>query len=95
MKKIIESFVFGEGKAPEWFNKESNAGRIKIIMDEDDVMQGVQILSGTKVYEAKIGDTILNTKHGLMVVPKEKAKQYGLQKKDDKKEIKEETTTEE
>lgn len=94
MKKNMENFVFGEGKAPEWFNKEANAGRVKIMYDEDDQIIGCQILSGTKVYEAKIGDTILNTKYGLAVVPKEKAKQYGLQKKDDKKEIKEETTEE-
>ena len=95
MKKNMENFVFGEGKAPEWFNKEANAGRVKIMYDEDDQIIGCQILSGTKVYEAEIGDTILNTKYGLAVVPKEKAKQYGLQKKDDKKEIKEETTTKE
>lgn len=95
MKKGVESFIFGEGKAPEWFDKEANAGRIKIMYDEDDQMIGAQILSGTKVYEAKIGDSILNTKYGLAVLPKEKAKQYGVQKKDDaKKEIKEELAEE-
>ena len=95
MKKAVESFIFGEGKAPQWFNKEANSGRVKILFDEDDQIIGAQILSGTKVYEAKNGDTILNTKYGLAVVAKEKAKQYGLQKRDDKKEIKEETTAEE
>lgn len=91
MKKAIETFIFGEGKAPDWFNKEANAGRVKIIFDEDDQIIGAQILSGTKVYEAKIGDSVLNTKYGLAVLTKEKAKQYGVQKKDDaKKEIKEE-----
>lgn len=95
MKKGVESFIFGEGKAPEWFDKEANAGRVKIMYDEDDQMIGAQILSGTKVYEAKIGDSILNTKYGLAVLPKEKAKQYGVQKKDDaKKEIKEELAEE-
>lgn len=94
MKKAVESFVFGEMKAPEWFNKETNAGRVKVILDEDDQMIGAQILSGTKVYEAKIGDSILNTKYGLAVLPKEKAKQYGVQNKDAKKEIKEEKTEE-
>lgn len=95
MKKGVESFIFGEGKAPEWFDKEANAGRVKIMYDEDDQMIGAQILSGTKTYEAKIGDSILNTKYGLAVLPKEKAKQYGVQKKDDaKKEIKEELAEE-
>lgn len=94
MKKAVESFVFGEMKAPEWFNKETNAGRVKVMLDEDDQMIGAQILSGTKVYEAKIGDSILNTKYGLAVLPKEKAKQYGAQNKDAKKEIKEEKTEE-
>lgn len=95
--KAVESFVFNGGKAPEWFNKEANAGRIKLMFDEDDQITGVQIASGTKVYEAKIGDTILNTKYGLAVLPKEKAKQYGMQTKESKKEkeIKEEATTEE
>ena len=91
MKKV-ESFIFGEGKAPEWFNKEANAGRVKMLFDEEDQMIGAQLLSGTKVYEAKIGDSIMNTKYGLAVLPKEKAKQYGVQKKDDKqaKDFKEE-----
>ena len=92
--KELESFVFGSNKTPEWFNKESNAGRVKMIFDEDDQIVGAQILSGTKVYEAKIGDSILNTKYGLAVLPREKAKQYGVQNKDAKKEIKEEKTEE-
>ena len=96
MKKAIESFIFGEGKAPEWFNKEANAGRVKTILDEDDQIVGAQILSGTKVYEAKVGDSIMNTKYGLAVIPREKAKQYGVQNKDAKKEkeISEEKTEE-
>lgn len=96
MKKAIESFIFGEGKAPEWFNKEANAGRVKTILDEDDQIIGAQILSGTKVYEAKVGDSIMNTKYGLAVIPREKAKQYGVQNKDAKKEkeISEEKTEE-
>ena len=95
MKKGVESFILGEQKAPEWFDKEANAGRVKIMYDEDDQMIGAQILSGTKVYEAKIGDSILNTKYGLAVLPKEKAKQYGVQNKDAKqKEIKDEKVDE-
>ena len=96
MKKMVESYVLGEGKAPDWFNKEANAGRVKIMYDEDEQTIGAQILSGTKVYEAKVGDSIMNTKYGLAVLPKEKAKQYGVQNKDVKKEkeISEEKTEE-
>lgn len=95
MKKTVEGFVFGEMKVPDWFNKEANSGRIKLIFDEEDQMVAAQILSGTKVYEAKVGDSILNTKYGIVVIPREKAKQYGVQKKDDvKKETKEEKTEE-
>lgn len=91
MKKAIESFVLGEMKAPEWFNNEANKGRVKILRDEDNELIGAQILSGTKIYDAVVGDSILNTKYGLAVLPREKAKAYGVQKKDDtKKEIKEE-----
>lgn len=96
MKKMAENFIFGEGKAPEWFNKEANEGRVKLMFDEDDQLVGAQILSGTKVYEAKVGDSILNTKYGLVAIPREKAKQYGVQNKDVKqKEIKEEEKAEE
>lgn len=84
--KVVENFVLGEAKVPEWFNRETNAGRVKVLFDEDDEMIGAQILSGTKVYEAKVGDTIINSKYGLAVLPREKAKQYGVQKKDDKQE---------
>lgn len=82
MKKTMEQFIFGEGKAPVWFDEEANAGRVKLIHDEDEQLIGAKILSGTKVYEAKIGDSIFNTKYGLAVLPQEKAKQYGVQKKD-------------
>ena len=95
MKKVMENYILGEGKVPDWFNAEANAGRIKLIYDEDDQMIGCQVLSGTKVYDAVIGDSIINTKYGVVVLPKEKAKQYGVQKKDDKQkeEKKEEETT--
>lgn len=92
MSKELESFIFGEGKVPEWFNIEANAGRVKMLFDEDDQIIGAQILSGTKTYEAKIGDSVIKTKYGLAVLSKEKAKQYGVQKKDVKqKDTKEET----
>lgn len=94
--KEMESFIFGEMRAPDWFNKEANAGRVKVLYDEDDEILGAQIISGMKVYEVRIGDTVLYSKYGLSVVPKEKAKKFGLQKKDAKqeKEIKKENNKE-
>ena len=81
---MLEQFILGEGKAPEWFDNEANAGRIKMIYNEDEELIGAQILSGTKTYEAKVGDSIINTKYGVAVIPQEKAKAYGVQRKDAK-----------
>jgi len=96
MKKMMENFIFGTEKAPAWFDQEANAGRVKLLYDEDDQLVGARILSGMKTYEAKVGDSIMNTKYGLAVIPREKAKQYGVQNKDAKKEkeISEEKTEE-
>lgn len=93
--KPMESFIFGESRTPDWFNKESNAGRVKVLYEDDEIV-GCQIVSGTKTYTAKVGDSIVNTKHGVAVIPKSKAQTYGIQKKDVKpeKEIKKENNKE-
>lgn len=90
MAKVIESFIYGMGKVPEWFQKEANAGKVKQIFDEEGNSVEVQIASGTKVYIAHEGDTIINSKYGLVVLKQTEAKKFGVQKVTQKEVQKEE-----
>ena len=84
MAKVFENFILGSGKVPEWFQKEANAGKVKQIFNEDGELRETQIASGTKVYVAHDGDTIINSNYGLVVLKQQDAKKYGVQKKDEK-----------
>lgn len=55
---------------PEWLKSSAKAGRVKKIYVDDEFV-GVKVLSGTKSYEAKVGDVIMLTKSGLTVISKE------------------------
>lgn len=83
MAKQFESFILGSGKTPEWFDKVANAGKVKQIFDEDGEVIETHIASGTKVYVAHEGDTVINTSYGLVVLDQQDAKKYGVQRKDD------------
>lgn len=85
MAKQFESFILGVGKVPAWFNDEANKGKVKQVFDEDGELVETHIASGTKVYVAHDGDTIINTNYGLVVMKKEDAKKYGVQKKEEVK----------
>lgn len=75
----VESFVFGQ-KAPAWFDDEARKGRVRIMYDDEGNIVSAKIMSGTKVYEAHKGDSIIKSNSGLVVIPQNKAKQYGVQK---------------
>lgn len=83
-----ETFVFGKDKVPAWFNDQANLGRIKIFYDDDMKVVRAKIMSGVNEYMAEIGDSIMNTKSGIIVIKEDKAKKYKVQdqKKEDKKE---------
>lgn len=86
MAKQFESFILGSGKVPEWFRKEANLGKVKEVFDEDGELIETHIASGTKVYVAHNGDTVINSNYGLVVVKQQDAKKFGLQKKEEKPE---------
>lgn len=84
MAKVFENFILGAGKVPEWFNEEANKGKVKQVYDEDGDLKETHIISGTKVYVAKEGDTIIKTNYGLVVLEQKEAKKFGVQKRDEK-----------
>ncbi len=72
----VKKFVVGDGKFPEWFDEQALRGRAKINTDEFGELMGVTVFAPTKRMVAAVGDTVMLTRNGLMVVPKEKAGKY-------------------
>ena len=81
-----EIFVFGKGKAPDWFNHQANLGRVKLFYDDDGNLLRARISSGVNNYIAEIGDSILNAKSGMVVIKEDKAKKYKVQNQTETKE---------
>lgn len=75
----VETYILGQGKAPQWLNDEAGKGRVKFIRDDEGNLLGAKIMSGTKVYDAKVGDSIIKSNSGLVAMPQDKAKKYGVQ----------------
>lgn len=85
-----QKFVFCEETVPAWFNKQANQGRVKTIYDDNHNIVSAKIFSGVNIYEAFPGDTIINSKSGLVVIAKPvvKAKPVQASKKNNNKEEK-------
>ena len=84
----VQTFILGKEKIPSWFDEEASKGRARINYDDEGKIVNATLLSGSKTYTANVGDSIMNTKSGMVALSKEKAKQYGVQKKDTKEEEK-------
>lgn len=92
----VKQFVFGKATTPEWFKGLCSTGKAKVVYDDEGEPLKAVVYAPTGSQEANIGDTILYVPSGLAVVPADKAKKYGLQKKDKvKNEVKEEIKPEE
>ena len=63
-----DKFVFGKDATPAWFDKECQMGRVKTNYDEDNNPISVRINSGLKIYDAIVGDTIIKSTSGLVVI---------------------------
>lgn len=74
----VKTFVLGKDAIPEWFNESARHGRAKLVYDPDDQtdLVGAVIFAPTKTVNANIGDMIMKSRTGLMVVPKDKAAKY-------------------
>ena len=76
-----EQFIFGKDKVPSWFDEQAKQGRVKLSYSEENkLLVGAKIFSGVSTYEAKVGDTIINSKSGLIVIAKANAEKYTTKK---------------
>lgn len=73
-----KTFVLGRDAIPEWFNESARQGRAKLVYDPDDQTDliGAVIFAPTRTVNANLGDVIMKSRSGLMVVPKDKAAKY-------------------
>lgn len=78
-----EEFIFGKDKAPAWFDEQAKKGRVKVEYDDDKKIVGARIFSGVNIYEAKVGDVIINSKSGLVVTkPVEKTNKKSVKEEE-------------
>lgn len=82
--RYTDSFTFGKDTYPEWFKKAAAEGKITFQTDPSTgELLGAIISVPTKTYSATIGDTIMNLKTGMAVVPQEAAKKFSVQKEEE------------
>lgn len=95
MSNNVLTYVLGSRNVPDWVNSEAEAGRIKISYNDDAEIEYAKVASGNKEYNAKVGDTIVKSKSGLVVIPKDKAKKYMPTSKPTPKKVEEDIKEEE
>lgn len=73
----VEHFTIGEGNFPNWFNEALVKGRAKVNRDEyDGSLKNIVVHTVSGQVKGKTGDVILNTRSGILVVPRERAAKY-------------------
>ena len=72
-KSNNKRFILGDN-IPIWIEQFSRNGRIKFHYDEELNLESATINSPTGVKKAYIGDTIVATGSGLIVIPKGRVK---------------------
>lgn len=73
----VEHFTIGDGNFPNWFNEALVKGRAKVNRDEyDNSLKDIVVKTVSGPARGKIGDVVLRTRSGILVVPKEKAAKY-------------------
>lgn len=66
-KKSVKKFIVGKDPTPTWFMEKLSTGRAKVHRDEDGELESITIMSATKTYTAKPGDTIVLNSRGMTV----------------------------
>lgn len=89
-----ETFIFGKDATPAWFDEAANMGRVRTFYDDDNKLVRARIKSGITEYVAEIGDSIMNTKSGLVVIKEDKAKRYKVQNQKEEKKVEKENEDE-
>ena len=67
-----QHYIIGGGTIPEWLREQSNLGRVKFEY-EDGELVSVTVFGVPKTKVAKVGDSIVLSKSGLGVIPKQVA----------------------
>ena len=79
MAKLVETFVLGSGRVPDWVNGFMSNGIIQRIDKDDEVTYRINTPVGVK--KAVVGDVIVKTKSGVSLVPANKAEKFKMVKK--------------
>ena len=77
-----DDFVVGKDKFPEWFNEQAAMGRVRTVRNDDGDIDYVIVNNASGSFRAKVGDSILKTKTGLIVIPQKTAQKYHMQGSD-------------
>ena len=85
MGKIVETFVIGNGKVPDWVNGYMSNGVIQRVENDDEVFYRINSPVGIKI--AHVGDVLVRTKSGVSLVPADKAEKFRMVKKPHKVEV--------
>lgn len=74
----VEYFTIGEENFPNWFNDALSRGRVKLKHNEyTGRLENVIIFTVSGKVIGKPGDVVLKTRNGVLLVPAEKAKEFG------------------
>lgn len=93
MGKIVETFIIGSGKVPDWVNGFMLNGVIQKVENDDEVFYRINSPVGVKI--AHDGDVLVRTKSGVSLVPADKAEKFKMVRKPQKTEKLVETKEEE
>lgn len=90
MPKIVQTYIIGSGKIPDWINGFMSNGIIQRIENDDDEVY-YRINTPVGIKKAYNGDVLVRTKSGVSLVPADKAEKYKMtpkkvQKKDEESE---------
>ena len=82
MGKIVETFVIGSGKVPDWVNGFMLNGVIQRVENDDEMFYRINSPVGIKI--AHEGDVLVRTKSGVSLVPADKAEKFKMVRKPQK-----------
>lgn len=65
-----QHYIIGGGTIPEWLREQANLGRAKFNYEDGELIS-VTVFGVPKTKVAKLGDSIVLSKSGLGVIPKQ------------------------
>lgn len=87
MPKTIETFILGNGNAPDWLKDAMSNGTVQKSENEEGVSYVIHTPNGVKV--AHDNDVVVRIATGVSLVPADKAEKYRMVRKPQKVEAKE------